>query len=137
MMQMVNTAMLKTIQKPMRTLSMVISKTSCVKWKKNQNDLAIIGKKWVFVGIRVFTTAEGKQQQKNNIHYVEAVDTDFLEIKNDMFWWVLVLQDVGECKNAQMLKKCEKMKTTCFANGCITNLLIAKNLNVLQNWYQT
>ena len=112
MMQMVNTAMLKTIQKPMRTLSMVISKTSRVKWKKNWNDLAIFGKKWVFRGIWVFTVSEGKRQQKNNVHYVEAVDTDFLEIKNDMFWWVLVLQDVGECKNAQMLKKCEKMKTT-------------------------
>ena len=42
-----------------------------------------------------------------------------------MFWWVLVLQDVGECKNAQMLKKCEKMKTTFVLQTAVTDLLLA------------
>ena len=66
MMLMANMAMSKTIQKLMCTLSMVISKTLHVKWKKNWNDLAIFGKKWVFWGIQVFMISEGKQQQKKS-----------------------------------------------------------------------
>ena len=75
-----------------------------------------------FFGVFEFSRyLRASDSKKNNVHYVEAVDTDFLEIKNDMFWWVLVLQDVGECKNAQMLKKCEKMKTTFVLQTAVTD----------------
>ena len=48
--------------------------------RKMEEKLERFGNIWqkkVFWGIWVFMISEGKRQQKNNVHYVEAVNMDF------------------------------------------------------------